>query len=291
MDHDDKYRMVEDEFLSIAQRFTVHLHAAEYKKQEKIVKDRRAETINSISRPVTSKMSDQTRRNVEAVDRSKAQRNAIESLLAKKTDHPDDSDDSTEGLPYIGTTLHGLMDSPRRKAASLLRPGSSGVATRAAAGFSTATAHAKISSKRISGSSKPKPTVHSGPVAKRNDTSTESSDEDDDLNAPIPAPSFTSSQKGATSLHVSSSHVFTQSSSNAKKSTSMKVSSGRSLSTVIAKDKASSPPRYFITESTDDLSDGVTSRVARRLEQARLRKLKQEKEERELKKIDLMPFF
>jgi len=290
MDHDDKFRMVEDEFLSTAQRFTVHLHAAEYKKQEKMVKARRAETINSISRPITGKMSDQTRRKVQAVDRSKAQRSAIESFLAKKTDQPDDSDDSTEGLPYIGTTLHGLMDSPRRKAASLLRPGSSGVATRAAAGFSKPTALTKIPPKRISGSPKPKSSLHSGPVSKpRNDSSTESSDEDDDLDAPIPFPSFTSQKHVRTSSHVSSSRALTQSSINEKKSTLNELSS-RSLSTVIAKDKAASPPRYSITETADDLSDGVSSRVARRLEQARLRKMKQEKEEQE-RRIDLMPFF
>ena len=142
MGKDDKYRMVEDEFLATAQDFTVHLHAAEYRRQEKMARARNAETINSISRPVTQKMSDHTKRKLEGVDRTKTRQNAIQTLLGNKieaTEDPEESSDG-EGLAYFNTTLRGLMDSPRREAASLARL-PCGVATRAAAGFQKPAAH------------------------------------------------------------------------------------------------------------------------------------------------------
>src|SRR5271168_4042924 len=98
IDHDDKYRIVEDEFLSVAQRFTVHLHAAEYKRQQKMVKSRNADTINSISRPVTGKMPDQTRRKVEAVARAKTQKTVLAGLLGKGVGSGDVSDDSDDAV-------------------------------------------------------------------------------------------------------------------------------------------------------------------------------------------------
>lgn len=119
MEYDDKYRMVEDEFLTVAKRFTVHLHAAEYKRQQKMVKSRNADTINSISRPVTGKMPAHTKRRTEAVARAKTQKAALEGALGKKAEDASDDSDDGDGLPYFGTTLHGLMDSPRKKAASL----------------------------------------------------------------------------------------------------------------------------------------------------------------------------
>lgn len=175
--------MVEDEFYSIAHHFTAHLHAAEYKRQVREVKTRNAEAIKSISRPVMGIMPDQTRRKVESVNRSSAQRKALEGWLGKTVD--DMSDDSDTGaLPYVGTTLHGLMDSPRKRAASLLKAGSIAITTRAAAGFKKPTAKEKFAIiVPDSPSSKYVPT--SGTIDEEQAGTTESEEEDDDLDAPI----------------------------------------------------------------------------------------------------------
>lgn len=135
--YDDQYRMVEDEFLAVAQKFTMHLHAAEYKRQTKAVRANRADAITSISRPVTGRMPDQSKRKAQSIMQSKAQSSAIHGLLPKKAASADDTDESDESveLPYVGTTLHGLMDSPRKKAVSLTHFGATRTSTRAAAGF------------------------------------------------------------------------------------------------------------------------------------------------------------
>jgi len=188
MDRDDQWRMVEDEFVTVAQRFTVHLHAAEYKRQQKAVKNRNADTISSISRPVTGKMPDHTKRRIESVARAKTQKTALKGLLDKKTDGPalSDSDDEV-GLPYVGTTLHGLMDSPRRKAASLTSLTTVTKSTRAAAGFYKSAAVPTPIQKSIL-SPQPKRIKEQDQI--KDEDVTASSDDDDDLDAPILAPQF-----------------------------------------------------------------------------------------------------
>jgi len=42
--HDDRYRMVEDEFAQTARTLTVHLHAAEYQRLKDATKSQNAET-------------------------------------------------------------------------------------------------------------------------------------------------------------------------------------------------------------------------------------------------------
>ena len=188
MSQDDKYRMVEDEFLSIAQQFTVHLHTAEYKRQTTEVKARNADTINSISRPVTRKMPDHTKRKTEAVARSKKQKAALDGLLGRKAE---DDDESDAELPYMGTTLHGLMDSPRKRSMALSKIERGPAATRAAAGFERSAGQAKSFQWR--GSESPKSKVQAKldqSIVPELDVSTEdedeeADDEEDDLDAPI----------------------------------------------------------------------------------------------------------
>ena len=180
LENDDRYRMVEDEFLTVAQQFTVHLHAAEYKRQQKQVKARNVDAIRSISRPVTSKMPDQTRRKAEANERSMVQRSALEDLRRKNPGSLESSDE--EDLPYVGTTLHNFMDSPRKKAVSLLGAGSIAKTTRAAAGFG------KRSNAQIKSPSKSQGSINwrTGSVTPIQGSETES-DTDDDLDGPMPA--------------------------------------------------------------------------------------------------------
>jgi len=185
IDADDRYRMVEDEFLSVAKKYTVHLHTAEYKRKEKLAKSRNSDTIRTISRPVVGQMSDQTRRKFEAKARSKAQKDAINSIKKKEAD---DSDDSIENdLPYVGTFLHGLMDSPQKKTTDLSSLRSIKIVSRAAAGFS---AQSGVKSSVDSYSplkfkQEPK------------DGHSTASEDEDDPDAPIPLPKFAPVAKGS----------------------------------------------------------------------------------------------
>ena len=197
MDNDDQYRMVEDEFLATAQRFTVHLHAAEYKRQEKMVRARNAETISSISRPVTQKMPDHTKRKVEGITRTKIQQEAIQTLFGSKTGPADEQEDSSddEELAYFNTTLQGLMDSPRRKAESLSKL-QCDVATRAAAGFQRPASQHRQDPNQAQDSPQPKSSLRLGRSSNPVQESLERlSDLDDDLDAPVPASRFAAVKK------------------------------------------------------------------------------------------------
>jgi hypothetical protein len=110
MENDDIFRMVEDEFLDTAKDFTQHLHAAEYQRMKKAAKSQNADTISSISRPVTTRMPEETRRKVESVARAKKQASVLNRLLGNRRGGSDTDDDS-DGPPgpWVGTALHGLM--------------------------------------------------------------------------------------------------------------------------------------------------------------------------------------
>ncbi|PBP25630.1 hypothetical protein BUE80_DR003488 [Diplocarpon rosae] len=200
-DKDDRYRMVEDEFLAVAHQYTVHLHTAEYKRQQKAVKSQNADTINSISRPVTGKMTDHNKRKAEAAALTKRQINIIESLNGNKLGASSDESDE-EGLPYIGTTLHGLMDSPRKKAASLAKLGTKAT-TRAAAGFLAPAVQSRSSFLRS-------PQPKHAPAQMQNDGSSETEEDDDDLDAPIAAPNLAGVNQESTGSYPHSRSISNQ---------------------------------------------------------------------------------
>ncbi|KAK4227465.1 hypothetical protein QBC38DRAFT_193728 [Podospora fimiseda] len=121
VDHDDKYRMVEDEFLDIAGQFTRHLHAAEHQRLKTIAKSQNAETIQTISRPVTGEMTDLVRRRHAALDTASKQHRGIARLAKRRASPSDDSNtDDEQDLPREPpASLQGLMDSPRKRVAPL----------------------------------------------------------------------------------------------------------------------------------------------------------------------------
>lgn len=197
-DKDDRYRMVEDELFKIAQTYTVHLHAAEYKRQQKAVKSQNADTINTISRPVTGIMTDHAKRKAEAVAIAKRQRLLIEGIRGKRSGNVSDESED-EGLPYVGTTLHGLMDSPRKKAASLAKLGTKAT-TRAAAGFGKAALQHKPA-EQFSPVPKHATRPVLAPPQDEGATSTEDDDDDDDdLDAPIVAPKLNAADPKPSSI-------------------------------------------------------------------------------------------
>ncbi|TEA17353.1 hypothetical protein C8034_v000463 [Colletotrichum sidae] len=118
LDNDDKYRMVEDEFFTVAGHFTAHLHAAEYQRLTARTRSHNAETIRNISRPVVGSLTELARRRQEEVLRKKKQREAIRRSK-KDVDNDDASGDET-AMPWQGTSLQGLMSSPQKPKVPLM---------------------------------------------------------------------------------------------------------------------------------------------------------------------------
>ena len=126
VDHDDMYRMVEDEFLAVAKDFTRHLHAAEYQRLKGLAKSQNAETIQTISRPVTGEMTGLVKRRHAALDTASKQRNGIADFLDKRAaGNGSKGQDDRQPPRRQVTSLQGLMDSPRKQNVPLsLMPGS-----------------------------------------------------------------------------------------------------------------------------------------------------------------------
>jgi hypothetical protein len=289
LDNDDKYRMVEDEFLAVAQQFTAHLHAAEYKRQEKMAKSRNAQTIQSISRPVVGKMPDQTKRKANGVELAKKQSKSLATLLGKGGKDRQDSDsDDGDGLPYLGTTLHGLMDSPRRKAVSLRTMAPAAKTTRSAAGF-----------KKPAGTSNPA-SIYSPPSKKsdnnlslakpEHDGSTETSDDDYDLDAPVPAPKLTKTEPHSSFYSSSSTNSATRPSQvTSTKATIPSTKPISFLSRTIVKQEGEPQLTLNPTQKGRDMGDSIP-RVSR-VERARRMKEQNEKGKTTTKKLDIIPSF
>ncbi|KAK4121681.1 hypothetical protein N657DRAFT_635697 [Parathielavia appendiculata] len=116
MDHDDQYRMVEDEFLAVAGEFTRHLHAAEYQRLKGLAKSQNAEAIQNISRPVTGKMTDLVKRRHAALNTASSQRKGIAKVWGKPSaGNGSMTGDEKEPSHRPATLLQGLMDSPRKQ--------------------------------------------------------------------------------------------------------------------------------------------------------------------------------
>ncbi|KAM0157856.1 hypothetical protein ACHAPG_004401 [Botrytis cinerea] len=269
-EHDDKYRIVEDEFLTVAKSFTVHLHTAEYKRLGKIAKTRNADAINSISRPVVGRMPDATRRKAEEIARSKNQRNVLEKLIGKKEDGlSDDSDEET--LPFVGTSLYGLMTSPKKRGISLMNISSPTKTTRAAAGFRNPT---KFETSQRASS----PTIKRKTQAVDLDPDTTASEDNDDLDAPISAPKFSSSKPVNTQPEARLPTVSTA-------VTASKLQKSRTPVTLHSNvHKSTKAPTADPSSHLSTTQD----RIARRIAQTKLRR-KQAEEEK--KKLDIIPTF
>lgn len=114
--YDDRYRMVEDEFVAVAGEFTQHLHAAEYQRLKNLASSKNAQTIHDISRPVTGASTDVVRRRHAKLETAARQQRGLTKVLGKRrADHDSDSEEK----PWTGTSLQGLMDSPMKKKAPL----------------------------------------------------------------------------------------------------------------------------------------------------------------------------
>ncbi|KAI9930318.1 hypothetical protein ASPWEDRAFT_39157 [Aspergillus wentii DTO 134E9] len=141
-DKDDIYMMVEDEFYAVAQTFTQHLHYAEYVRRKKEAKLQNAAAIQDIARPTdgVTPMSEEALRKKTADAVSERQKTGLDQIersrprVDSEEENDDELDDAEVDSSFAGTSLYGLMMSPR-KARSLM--GMQGIksTTRAAAGY------------------------------------------------------------------------------------------------------------------------------------------------------------
>lgn len=194
---DDGYYIVEDELLDVAHAFTQHLHHAEYLRMKKAAKSRTAATLNTILNPLeyNTKMPEETKRKLASVARSKKQAHILNALRGKGLEvDVDDVSDASSGAdvePWVGTTLHGLMESPRKSAMSLARIKGPRIKTRACAGHRK---HQRANS--LSPSTSPRTSllvsspIRNFPGSPQPGDEHASSSEDDDLDAPIQTPPF-----------------------------------------------------------------------------------------------------
>ncbi|KAL6836406.1 hypothetical protein J3E69DRAFT_27768 [Trichoderma sp. SZMC 28015] len=141
--NDDKFRMVDDEFLHMAQRFTAHLHRAEYDRLKALSKAQNAATISEIERPVVASAVPTAR----ARQRSEAAQNTMKRRKALEAESGDDAGDGDsrkakgdEQRSPWAMGLRGLMEAPRREGRTIMpaaSASSSSSRTRAAAGYSS----------------------------------------------------------------------------------------------------------------------------------------------------------
>lgn len=130
-DNDDRWRMVEDEFYSVASRFTAHLHTAQYRRLKDEAKKRNP-TIQALARPVIRAPTLDVVRRQAASALAASQRRAIAAaklhLKASDSDsapasaaaaatHSDDEDSDRFQIQPTRKRTHlaGLLDSPGRE--------------------------------------------------------------------------------------------------------------------------------------------------------------------------------
>ena len=148
LEDDDRFRMVEDELFSVANRFTAHLHAAEYQRQKREAKTRNAGTIDSISRPVVGRMTPSVRSKQERAAKTRVRRDGVRKAIANARDGGLDADsEDEEESPWMGTSLQGLMETDVHQgpSARLSRLTSVGLNTKASARSSQAERQASTS--------------------------------------------------------------------------------------------------------------------------------------------------
>jgi len=277
-DNDDHYRMVEDEFLDIAKEFTQHLHAAEYQRLKKAARAQNETTISSISRPVSIMMPDQTRRKVESIARAKKQASAIQSLRRDRSRDSGDDSDEAQG-PWLGTALQGLMEKPRAETSSLTDISGVTGSSKAAAGYK-GSAIGRMETYDILPLKKPDAmnldfsrdsTCNVGET----ETEDEDEDEDDDLDAvPVDMQKMAPVQQNA------------RVSSSVPRPVPHKAS--------IKPEQREPPTAQQELDTLGRISADSLARIAKRREQARLKRLKDEEDARTRKRdphSDVIPTF
>ena len=132
-DADDTWMMVEDEFQTLAQSFTRHLHHAEYKR---LVRKAREAPRKVLPEPV-SPMSKKTKQRLQRGALASKQQEALDRIISgKSTFGTDDPEEEKVEDPWRGTHLAGLMATGSQEKTSLKGLERMPSSTRAAKGFS-----------------------------------------------------------------------------------------------------------------------------------------------------------
>ncbi|KAL4990905.1 hypothetical protein BDW68DRAFT_174638 [Aspergillus falconensis] len=198
LDKDDIYIMVEDEFYTVAQTFTRHLHYAEYLRRKKEAKLHNADTIADIARPTdgVTLMNPELRKKYAAGELKARQKDGLDVVLGKQPARDEDVGDDIEAeASWAGTRLQDFMLSPRRvrSLAGLQKARSS---TRAAAGFSQSGLGSDPGVGKGPGDNG---FVEKGP--KEPAITDETTDDDDDLDAGVSQASSTIARSSDTPLN------------------------------------------------------------------------------------------
>ncbi|KAF4950392.1 hypothetical protein FGADI_8211 [Fusarium gaditjirri] len=183
LDHDDRYRIVEDEFVNMAHQFTLHIHTSEYNRLKNLAKHQNADTIREIERPVVGAPTLLTRHRHEDVRRNAKQRKLLGNGANEKKDSL-----------YVGSSLQGLMESPRKEHKWISTGLADTAATRASAGFNSQ----KISPLRLKRGS------NSSSANKRQISLDDDDETDDGDDLDLATPSRTAATKAAHTTHTSS---------------------------------------------------------------------------------------
>ncbi|OAL40407.1 hypothetical protein AYO20_00143 [Fonsecaea nubica] len=131
-DGDDIYIMVEDEFQTVAQSYTAHLHHAEYKR---LMKQAREAAPKPLPEP-TSPMSERTKRRLKSVALQNKQKDTLRRVLRDPTLEDEENEDKVVDDLWTGTSLGPLMASDSQQKKSLV--GLEGISSSTKAGMGLA---------------------------------------------------------------------------------------------------------------------------------------------------------
>lgn len=115
-DGDDIFIMVEDEFQTVAQSYTAHLHHAEYKR---LVKQAREAGPKALPEP-TSPMTAQAKRRLKSAALQKKQKVTLKQVMGQvPTEEEEEEEDNVVDL-WSGTSLAPLMANSSQQKRSLI---------------------------------------------------------------------------------------------------------------------------------------------------------------------------
>ncbi|KAH0562463.1 hypothetical protein GP486_002845 [Trichoglossum hirsutum] len=188
LEGDDKYVMVEDEFHVAAKAFTQHLHHAEYVRLKQLSKSRNTSKIHTISRSVAprAEIKEDAKRMRTLETKSRLQKGTLREVMVAKDASESDMDDLVDNHegPWAGTSLQGLMASPKRAERSLIAVSDIRSSTRAAAGFKKAANGATPTAESLT-KKETSELAPARPLSRGEATASEGGDDDDDLDAPL----------------------------------------------------------------------------------------------------------
>ncbi|KIW63779.1 hypothetical protein, variant 3 [Phialophora macrospora] len=127
-DRDDAYIMVEDEFQTVAQSYTAHLHHAEYKR---LIKQARQAPPKALPAP-TSPMSREAKNRLRTAALDQRQKETLRRVTGNKAHGDEDEDDKVANL-WSGTSLAPLMAGGSQQKRSLV--GLEGISSSTKAGL------------------------------------------------------------------------------------------------------------------------------------------------------------